>query len=149
MSKAARSALMSKVRNKHTKPELIVRSRLHHAGFRFRLHDKSLPGTPDLVLKKHRTAIFVNGCFWHGHGCKKSKLPATRTEFWQAKIERNKARDAQQKRALTQQGWAVFTIWECKLEGDLSAAIRHLSTKNDPKRMSRVVPRTNNEYRLV
>lgn len=135
MSKATRSALMSRVRNKHTKPELIVRSRLHRAGFRFRLHDKSLPGTPDLVLKKHHTAIFVNGCFWHGHGCKKSSLPATRTEFWQAKIEKNRARDARQEIALTQLGWTALTVWECQLERDLEAAIRHLSTKNDPKRM--------------
>ncbi|WP_176593116.1 very short patch repair endonuclease [Sphingobium sp. EM0848] len=113
----ARSANMSRVRNKNTKPELLVRSVLHRAGYRFRLHLDDLAGSPDIVLPKYQTAIFVHGCFWHGHeGCRRSKLPATRIEFWRAKIERNKERDLTAKQELTVLGFKVVTLWECELK---------------------------------
>ncbi|MGC4250570.1 MAG: very short patch repair endonuclease [Sphingobium sp.] len=115
----ARSANMSRVPNKNTKPELKVRSTLHRAGYRFRLHGRTLPGSPDIVLPKYRTAIFVHGCFWHGHeGCRRSKLPATRTDFWAAKISRNKERDCDAEQELIALGYHVVTLWECELRSE-------------------------------
>jgi DNA mismatch endonuclease (patch repair protein) len=112
---------MRAVRGRDTKPEIRVRSILHRAGYRFRLHRRDLPGSPDIVLPKFRTAIFVHGCFWHGHeGCRRSKLPSTRTEFWQAKIERNKARDETARRALSDLGYRLVTLWECELNSATS-----------------------------
>lgn len=106
---------MRSVRQKHTSPELEVRRALHALGYRFRLHRKDLPGRPDIVLPKHRTAVFVHGCFWHRHsGCSKSTTPKTRHEFWNAKFERNKARDAESVRALENMGWKVGVVWECE-----------------------------------
>jgi DNA mismatch endonuclease (patch repair protein) len=106
---------MSRIRGSDTKPEKLVRSALHAMGLRFRLHDRTLPGTPDIVLKRHRTVVFVNGCFWHGHGCKLSKMPATRAEFWTSKIGRTKARDAIIAEQLLDLGWNVVVVWECAL----------------------------------
>jgi len=107
---------MRAVRNRNTKPEIRVRSTLHRAGYRFRLHRRDLPGSPDIVLPRYLTAIFVHGCFWHGHeGCRRSKLPSTRTGFWQSKIERNKERDAVARMALIELGYRVVTLWECEL----------------------------------
>lgn len=112
-----RSEIMSRVRHENSGAELQVRSALHAAGFRFRLHRKDLPGTPDIVLPKHRLAIFVHGCFWHGHAdCKHSVLPKTNTEFWKNKFERNKARDERVRLELIQIGWRVLTIWECQIK---------------------------------
>lgn len=112
----ARSANMAKVRGKNTKPEMAVRRAAHALGLRFRLHRRDLPGTPDLVFPGRRTAIFVHGCFWHRHhGCSKAgAAPKTRTEFWQAKFDRNMARDARNADALRDAGWNVVTIWECE-----------------------------------
>lgn len=116
ISPAQRSANMSRVRSKDTKPELLVRRILHSAGYRFRLHRRDLPGSPDIVLPKWKTAIFVHGCFWHGHeGCRRSKLPATRTEFWKVKIERNRERDRIAREELAALGYQVVTLWECEL----------------------------------
>lgn len=110
---------MSRVRGRDTKPEIRVRSLLHRAGYRFRLHRRDLPGRPDIYLPKHRLAVFVNGCFWHGHdGCKRAKLPDTRPEFWAAKIARNKARDARAVEELAAQGITSVTLWECQLKED-------------------------------
>lgn len=110
-----RSALMSRIRGKDTQPEKKVRSALYRMGYRFRLHDKKLPGCPDIVLKRHGKVIFVNGCFWHGHrGCKRSGLPSTNAAFWAKKIEENRSRDCRVKRMLSKQGWRVLTIWECQ-----------------------------------
>ena len=106
---------MAAVRRKDTKPELIVRRMLYREGFRYRLHRKGLPGSPDLVFPKQRVAIFVHGCFWHGHpGCRYATVPKTRREFWLAKVEANRARDARAEEALRKQGWTVFVIWECE-----------------------------------
>jgi len=112
-----RSRMMSGIRGKNTKPELRIRSLLHRHGFRFRIHVDSLPGKPDIVLKRYRAAIFVHGCFWHAHHCHLFKLPSTRTEFWRTKIERNRERDAVNIKALKDSGWRVLTIWECSLKG--------------------------------
>lgn len=108
---------MSRIRSTNTKPELLVRKFLFAQGYRYKLHDKKLPGKPDIVLPKYRTAIFVHGCFWHGHaGCKYYKVPQTRTQWWLAKINRNKANDAKAVKALKKDDWKVLTVWECKLK---------------------------------
>jgi len=109
--------MMAGIRGKDTRPEMILRRGLHARGFRFRLHDRRLPGSPDLVFPGRRAVIFVHGCFWHGHDCHLFRLPATRQEFWRAKIEGNAARDAATEDALVSAGWRVLTIWECALKG--------------------------------
>lgn len=115
-SKDKRRKIMSNIRGKNTKPELIVRKYLYSKGYRYRLNVKSLPGSPDIVLKKIRTVIFINGCFWHGHTpCNLYKVPKTNTKWWKEKIERNKARDYKKNMELRQMGWHVMTIWECQL----------------------------------
>ncbi|TGE21541.1 DNA mismatch endonuclease Vsr [Hymenobacter aquaticus] len=112
-----RSYNMSRIRSKDTKPEMTVRKWLHSQGLRFRLHRGDLPGKPDIVLPRYRTVILVHGCFWHAHeGQPCFKLPASRTEWWQQKLGRNKARDWQQQRALELQGWQVLVVWECELK---------------------------------
>ncbi len=109
-----RSEMMARIRSADTKPELVVRKGLHAAGFRFRLHTRELPGSPDIVLRKHHCAIFVHGCFWHGHQeCGNFKLPKTRPEFWWAKISVNRARDQRARDALVNGGWRVLVVWEC------------------------------------
>jgi DNA mismatch endonuclease (patch repair protein) len=118
-SKKTRSYNMSKIRGKNTRPELIVRSYLHRNGLRFRIHDKNLPGKPDIILKKYRTVVFVNGCFWHSHeDCRYSVLPKTRTEWWGNKLGRTKERDRQAIEDLNEIGFKVITIWECMLKKD-------------------------------
>jgi DNA mismatch endonuclease (patch repair protein) len=109
--------MMAGIRGKDTKPELLVRRGLHGKGFRFRLHVRELPGSPDLVLPKFRAVIFVHGCFWHGHDCPLFKWPATREEFWRKKITRNREVDAQALSLLSAEGWRSATIWECALRG--------------------------------
>jgi len=106
---------MSRIRGKNTKPELLVRSALHAMGFRFRLHVRRLPGSPDLVLRKYKVAIFVNGCFWHGHGCRLSKFPVKRAGFWRKKISDTRSRDLRAIQHLQEQGWRVVVLWECAL----------------------------------
>jgi len=108
---------MSRIRGKDTRPELLLRRGLHARGLRYRLHAKHLPGRPDIVFPAYRAVILVHGCFWHGHGCPLSTLPATRREFWSAKISATAARDAKAMQALTAAGWRVLTVWECALRG--------------------------------
>lgn len=116
LTKEKRSELMSHIRSVNTKPEIALRHALWRLGFRFRVNLKSLPGSPDIVLPKHRTVIFVHGCFWHGHkDCKISHVPQTNTEFWQAKVARNKERDEEVWRQLEAKGWFVIIVWECEL----------------------------------
>lgn len=116
LSRTDRSALMAKVKSKNTKPEVIVRSLLHRFGYRFRLHRKELPGTPDIVLPKLRLAIFVNGCFWHQHaGCKKAMRPTSNKEFWDVKLDQNFARDLKVRAQLAKTDWKVLDIWECQV----------------------------------
>lgn len=114
-----RSWNMSRIRGKDTKPEIVLRSLMHRAGFRYRLYDKRLPGKPDLVLPKYRTAIFVNGCYWHRHeGCQKATTPKTNAAFWTKKFEDTVERDARKESQLIERGWRVITVWECILEAD-------------------------------
>lgn len=114
-SKAVRSYNMSCIHGKDTKPEEIVRKYLFSKGFRYRKNDKKFPGSPDVVLPKYRTVIFVNGCFWHGHNCKKGKLPSSNTDFWKEKISNNKSRDAKNSDLLVKLGWKVIIIWQCEI----------------------------------
>lgn len=118
-SSETRSYNMSRIRSKNTKPELLVRKFLFKNGFRFRLNVKSLPGTPDIVLKKHNTIIFIHGCFWHGHShCKYFVIPGTRMEWWLAKIGQNINRDNECIERLKEMNWKVIVIWECELKQD-------------------------------
>lgn len=110
----SRSALMSRIGGKNTAPELVVRQLLHALGYRFRLHRRGLPGTPDIVFPSRRKAILVNGCFWHAHGCRIGRPPKSRPEFWLPKLERNRRKDKRDKRALRQLGWDVLTVWQCQ-----------------------------------
>lgn len=114
---ATRSRMMAGIRGKNTRPEMILRRGLHARGFRFRLHDRRLSGSPDLVFPGRHAVVFVHGCFWHGHGCHLFRLPATRREFWQAKIAGNVARDTAAEDRLVADGWRVLTVWECALKG--------------------------------
>lgn len=110
-----RSERMSRVRAKDTRPERAVRSLLHHMGYRFRLHDRALPGAPDIVLRARASVILVHGCFWHRHSCFNGKrLPKSRVRFWRAKLEANKARDARTRAELRRLGWRVLVVWECE-----------------------------------
>lgn len=109
--------MMSGIRGKDTKPELVIRRGLHALGFRYRLHDRQLPGRPDLVLPRWRAVIQIHGCFWHGHDCPLFRWPQTRQEFWRAKIGRNVERDREVNEALDRAGWRVLTVWECALKG--------------------------------
>lgn len=117
LTKEERHLCMSRIRATNTKPELCLRHSLWHMGFRYRINDKRLPGSPDIVLPKYRTVIFVNGCFWHGHNnCKIYKPPQTNTEFWSLKVTRNRERDQKVWRQLEAKGWSVIIVWECELE---------------------------------
>ena len=114
---AERSRLMSKIRGKNTGPERAVRSLLHRAGFRFRLHVRGLPGTPDVVLPKYRAVVFVHGCFWHRHpGCRTAQMPKSHRKFWADKFARNVANDCRHRRRLRRLGWRVAIVWECQLK---------------------------------
>lgn len=108
-----RSRMMSGIRGKDTKPELLIRKALHARGFRYRLHATELPGKPDLVFPRYQAAIFVHGCFWHGHSCRFFKWPSTRREFWEQKIKNNYARDQRHVSSLNSLGWRTLVIWEC------------------------------------
>jgi len=115
--KATRSYNMSRIKNKNTKPEILVRKFLFANGFRYRINDKKLPGKPDIVLAKYNAVIFVNGCFWHGHeNCKYFKLPGTRTEWWKEKIEKNIENDLKKQSHLVDLGYKVIIVWECEIK---------------------------------
>lgn len=117
VSKETRSRMMSGIRGKNTKPELLLRKGLFSRGFRFRLHVSDLPGRPDVVLPKWQACVFVHGCFWHGHHCRYFRLPSTNSAFWETKIRGNRARDRNQRRVLAARGWRVFVVYECAFRG--------------------------------
>ena len=126
VSKSDRSRIMSRIRSKDTKPELLVRQMLHREGVRYRVHSKNIPGTPDISIKKYRLIIDVRGCFWHGHrNCRDGHIPKTNKKFWHDKIERNKARDFKNENYYKKHGFTVFIFWECEAR--------------DPKELSRKV----------
>ncbi len=118
---------MSRIRGKNTKPEMLVRRFLFANGFRYRLHDKKLPGKPDIVLPKYKTVIFVNGCFWHGHeGCRYFVLPKSNLSYWAPKIDKNIKRDLINEIELIKTGWEIIRIWECQLKNDLELTLQNL-----------------------
>lgn len=125
-----RSKIMAKVKSKDTGPEMQVRRSLHRAGFRFRLHRADLPGSPDLLFPKHRIALFVHGCFWHSHGCKKSQIPKSNVSYWADKIRRNVSRDSQARSALGLLGWKWRVIWQCELAAGIERVTNELSRKS-------------------
>ena len=133
MAPAARSALMSRIRGVDTKPELFVRRALHAMGYRFRTHVRELPGRPDLVFSKRHAAIFVHGCFWHRHGCRKTYVPKTRETFWREKFAGNVSRDKRNQRLLAESGWQVLIVWECEAESDESLLDRTVAFLGPPR----------------
>ena len=117
MTPEQRHRCMAAIKSNDTKPEMLVRRYLHAAGFRYGLHNRKLPGSPDIVLCRLKTVIFVNGCFWHGHeGCRYYRRPKSNVDFWRTKIERNRTRDARDIEALRERGWRVIVVWECELK---------------------------------
>ena len=121
VSSEVRSRMMSGIKGKDTKPEILIRQLLHRAGYRFRLHRKDLPGRPDLVLSRYNAALFVNGCFWHGHeDCHLFRLPKSRQDFWKKKISGNQVRDLRKQKELFERGWRVGVVWECTLKGKMA-----------------------------
>lgn len=119
LTREHRSWNMSRIQGKNTRPEIAMRSLLHRNGFRFRLHEKNLPGKPDIILPKYKTVIFVHGCFWHRHeNCKYCYTPKSRNEFWDSKFQRTVQRDIEQMKAISEAGWLPIVIWECDIKGD-------------------------------
>lgn len=135
LTKEKRSWNMSRIKGKNTKPELLLRSLLHRNGFRFRLHDKKLPGKPDIVLPRYKTVIFVNGCFWHRHsGCKYAYTPKSRQEFWSKKFESTVKRDKEKEDKLRRKGWNVIVVWECELKRNGNDVISRVSSRIKEKK---------------
>ncbi|MDS1308884.1 very short patch repair endonuclease [Marinobacter xiaoshiensis] len=132
VDKQTRSRMMSGIRGKNTKPELVVRQALHARGFRYRLHRKDLAGKPDITLPRYNAVVFINGCFWHGHSCHLFKWPKTRREFWRSKIGANQERDRKSIETLLDRGWRVFILWECSVKNaraeSLASVIDDLSS---------------------
>lgn len=129
-----RRRTMRAVRATDTSPELLVRRRVHAAGHRYRLHDKRLPGKPDLVFRRYKLVVFVHGCFWHWHGCKRSRMPATNRDYWTAKIARNVARDERVQAELAAAGWQVRVIWECSLDEGIATLLAELDERRNEQR---------------
>src|SRR5882724_9967510 len=134
LTKAQRSERMSRIRSKNTYPELVVRRALFSLGYRYQLHRKDLPGKPDLVFPSRKKALFIHGCFWHAHeGCSVANMPKSRTDYWQAKFQRNVERDKLNKRALRRLGWSTLTVWECQIKRE-SSTMRRITGYLGPAR---------------
>ena len=132
VSPDVRSRMMSGIKGRDTKPELYVRRRIHAAGYRFRLHRRDLPGRPDIVMSRHRMAVFVNGCFWHRHrGCRFATTPKANATFWLDKLEGTVARDGRNHEALAAAGWQVVVVWECDLDAGTSKLLHDIGGPND------------------
>lgn len=144
--KDKRSEIMSRVKGSDTKPELVVRRRLFAAGFRYRLHAKDLPGKPDIVLPRFRMAVFVHGCFWHGHSCRKGRRPSSNDAFWAGKLDSNMRRDAEARAALAGMGWSVWTVWECQLKRSVELLVQRLSLIKERQPRGRA-PRSTDDTR--
>lgn len=129
VDKITRSKIMGSVRQRNTGPEVLLRKALHRLGFRYRLNDKKLPGSPDIVLSRYRAVIFVHGCFWHRHGCKKTTTPSTRKKFWEAKFRANINRDSQNIKDLKKTGWKVVVIWECEIGKNMVGTLKRIVSK--------------------
>lgn len=129
VSRSHRSWVMARVHSANTTPEVAARKVLHAAGFRFRLHVRKLPGNPDIVLPRYKTIVFVHGCLWHWHGCKRSRMPSTNVSYWKRKIRRNVKRDRANIVALRQAGWDVEVVWECELQNRLAILVRQLAQR--------------------
>lgn len=143
---AVRSRMMAGIRGKDTRPEIYVRSRLHRAGLRFRLHSRDLPGRPDIVLPRHHAVVFVHGCFWHRHaGCKRAYTPKSNAEFWHSKFEANVRRDARNADQLRAEGWRVFTVWECSLDHGIDRVVTLLTGTSMEDARSHVRTRVRSE----
>ena len=127
VDKETRSRIMSSVGQKDTGPETLLRSALHKVGLRYRLHDRSLPGSPDLVFPRYRAVIFVHGCYWHSHGCYRSTVPKTRREFWEGKFRTNRERDERNIALLRKRGCRVLIVWECVLKGKTSVPVGNVA----------------------
>lgn len=129
-TKEKRCEVMSRIRGKNTKPEMILRSELFRQGFRFRVHQKDLPGKPDIVLPKYQTAIFVHGCFWHYHkDCREGRIPSTNSKFWKEKLQRNISKDETNIKALRKHKWKVHVVWVCEIEKHLERTLKKLTSK--------------------
>lgn len=129
-SKQKRSEVMSKIRGKDTKPEMILRSQLFRKGFRFRVHQKDLPGKPDIVLPKYRTVVFVHGCFWHYHkDCREGRIPSTNSKFWKEKLSKNVQKDKRHIEALALMGWKVIVVWECEIEKRMEMTLKEIENR--------------------
>ena len=118
LTPSQRSELMSRIRGVDTRPELLIRRKLHALGYRFRVHGRGLPGRPDLVFNGRRAVVFVHGCFWHRHGCRKTYVPKSRRQFWRNKFAENQARDERNRTLLLRDGWRIFVAWECEIDSD-------------------------------
>jgi len=126
LTKAQRQYCMSQIQGKNTRPELVIRNALYKLGYRYKLHDRKLPGKPDLVFPKYHAVIFINGCFWHGHNCHLFKWPSTRPDFWANKILRNKQVDNRNYKTLKKEGWYILTIWECAIKGRMKKPVKSI-----------------------
>jgi len=131
VAREIRSRMMAAVHGRNTGPERTVRGALFAAGYRYRLHRRDLPGTPDIILPRFRTAIFVHGCFWHGHDCPRGRRPASNTEFWNRKLDGNIARDRTNQNALREAGWQVEVIWQCSLPAGCERVLAQLDALRD------------------
>lgn len=130
VDRTTRSKIMARVKSKGTAPEMKVRRAVHAAGYRYRLHVSELPGKPDLVFPKYKLALFIHGCFWHGHMCENFRMPSTNVDYWTNKIRRNVMRDDENRRKLEALGWTAYVIWECQLEEGIKAFLTMLETTN-------------------
>lgn len=129
-TKKKRSEVMSKIRGKNTKPEMILRSQLFRKGFRFRVHQKDLPGKPDIVFPKYKTVIFVHGCFWHFHNnCREGRIPSTNSKYWEQKLIKNKIRDQNNIKSLRKKNWRVIVVWECQIEKNINKTVMNVMRK--------------------
>jgi len=133
-TKEQRSRYMARVKNKNTAPEIKVRQTLHRLGYRFRLHRRDLPGSPDIVLPRHNKVIFVHGCFWHGHNCPRGKRPSSNTEFWNEKLDRNLQRDQAAQEAISELGWHFLVVWQCQTKDNQDLERRLLEFMHEPIR---------------